>query len=540
LDVNDGFVRLTGWTREEVVGKTAHEIAIWRSVSGRHRLVHALRNNGACENLEAEFVTKYGRTIIGQMSAHVMLLKGELCVLSVTRDITQSKQDEREITHLAYYDPLTQLPNRRLLMDRLHQALATSPRHRRKGALLFVDLDDFKTLNESLGHDKGDLMLQHVARSLLACVREGDTVARLGGDEFVVLLADLSENLNEAATQAETVGDKVVAALNRTYELADSRHHSSSSIGITLFGNGPQESAEEPVKRAELAMYQAKAAGRNTLRFFDPQMQAAVSLRAALEMDLREAIQREQFVLYYQAQVTDKQCVTGVECLVRWRNPLRGIVAPGEFIQVAEETGLIIALGTWVLEAACKQLALWSHHPDNHHLTIAVNVSARQFLQRDFVDQVQAAMLRTGAPASRLKLELTESMLVSNVEDVIAKMRTLKAMGVGFSLDDFGTGYSSLYYLKRMPLDQVKIDQGFVRNILVDANDASIAKMVVALANSLGLAVIAEGVETEAQRDFLASLGCLAYQGYLFNRPMPLAEFEAFVSASCARSLEQK
>ena len=413
-------------------------------------------------------------------------------------------------------------------MDRLEQALAGGTRHQRKGALLFVDLDDFKTLNDTLGHDKGDLLLQQVATRLTTCIRDGDTVARLGGDEFVVMLEDLSENMLEAATQAETVGEKILTTLNQVYQLASHEHHSTPSIGVTLFGER-QENIDEPLKRADLAMYQAKAAGRNTLRFFDPRMQAVVTARAALELGLREALVKNQFCLHYQAQVTSEHWLTGAEVLVRWQHPQRGMVSPAEFIPLAEETGLITAIGHWVLGSACTQLAIWARQPEMAHLTIAVNVSPRQFNQRDFVNQVLTILEYTGANPEKLKLELTEGLLVSNVEDVIIKMRTLKEKGIGFSLDDFGTGYSSLSYLKRLPLDQLKIDQSFVRDILIDSNDAAIAKMVIALANSLGLAVIAEGVETEAQRDYLANQGCHAYQGYLFSRPLPLQEFESLV-----------
>jgi diguanylate cyclase (GGDEF)-like protein len=414
-------------------------------------------------------------------------------------------------------------------MDRLKQALAASYRHQRQGSLLFVDLDDFKTLNDTLGHAKGDLLLQQVASNLLNCVHEGDTVARLGGDEFLVMLEDLSDNPMQAATEAESVAEKILANLNLTYELDNDKYHSTCSIGIALFGER-KENADEPVKRAELAMYQAKSAGRNTLRFYDPQMQAEVTARAALEMDMREALVRREFLLYYQAQVTGERQITGVEALLRWRHPVRGMVAPGEFIALAESTGLILPLGQWVLEAACDQLVQWAKRPELADLTLAVNVSARQFHQRNFVDQVLAVLERTSINPGRLKIELTESVLISNVEDVIAKMNALKAVGVGFALDDFGTGFSSLSYLKRLPLDQLKIDQGFVKNILLDPNDAAIAKMVVALADSLGLLVIAEGVETEAQRELLSGLGCHAYQGYLFGRALPLAEFEELVS----------
>ena len=447
----------------------------------------------------------------------------------VFEDITERKATEHEINSLAFYDPLTRLPNRRLLLDRLKQALASSVRSGRGCALLFIDLDDFKTLNDTLGHGMGDLLLLEVAQRLATCIREEDTVSRLGGDEFVAVLETLSENMEEAAAQAEAVGRKILSVLNQTYLLAGEEHHSAASIGITLF-NDRQDTVEDLLKRADMAMYQAKAAGRNTLRFFNAEMQAAVTERAALEAGLHEAILKEQFLLYYQAQVSGDGQTTGAEVLVRWNHPQRGIVSPAEFITLAEKTGLILPLGHWVLNTACTRLALWAKQPEMARLSLAVNVSARQFHRDDFVEQVLAVLERTGADPQRLKLELTESLLISNIEDVIAKMSELKKFGVGFSLDDFGTGYSSLSYLKRLPLDQLKIDQGFVRDILVDPNDAAIAKMIVALSESLGLAVIAEGVETEAQRDFLAHHGCHACQGYLFSRPLPLDEFEVFAT----------
>ena len=434
-----------------------------------------------------------------------------------------------QIDTLAFYDPLTGLPNRRLLLDRLEQSLHVSTRHARKSALLFVDLDNFKTLNDTLGHFQGDALLVQVAQRLKTCIREGDTLARLGSDEFVVMLEDLSEDDIEAATQAETVGEKILNAFVTAFQLDQGDHHTTPSIGITLFGCETVESSEQPLKRAELAMFQAKAAGHNTLRFFDPRMQAEVSARAALEADLREAVQKQQFVLHYQPQVVGGGRMTGVEALVRWQHPKRGMVSPAEFIPLAEETGLILPMGQWVLETACAQLAQWAADPLLAQLTMAVNVSARQFQQADFVDSVLVTLERTGATPRLLKLELTESMLVDNVESIIAKMGALKARGVSFSLDDFGTGYSSLTYLKRLPLDQLKIDQGFVRNIVTDPNEAAIAKMVIALAESLGLSVIAEGVELQAQADFLAHLGCHAYQGYLFSRPLPLDALELLV-----------
>jgi diguanylate cyclase (GGDEF)-like protein len=408
-------------------------------------------------------------------------------------------------------------------MDRLGQALIASSRNGRHGGLLFVDLDDFKTLNDTFGHAEGDLLLRQVARRLTASVREGDTVARLGGDEFVVILEGLSQESSEAAAQITAVGDKILAALGQPYVLSSQEHQSTASIGATLFGE-MRESLDDLLKRADIAMYQAKSAGRNALRLFDPALQAAVIARSALEESLRQAIKRKEFLLYYQPQV-DRGCLIGAEALLRWRHPRRGIVSPGEFISLAEETGLILPLGDWVLDAACRQIAAWASRPETRHITLAVNVSARQLRQPGFVEQVIEVIGRTQANPQNLKLELTESMVVDNVEDVIAKMTALKGHGVSFSLDDFGTGYSSLSYLQRLPLDQLKIDQSFVRNVPADLNSGAIAQTIIALGRTMGLSVIAEGVETVEQRDYLARLGCHAYQGYLFGRPEPIEEF---------------
>jgi diguanylate cyclase (GGDEF)-like protein/PAS domain S-box-containing protein len=452
---------------------------------------------------------------------------GIYALCGISTDITSRKNAEDEIRQLAFFDPLTHLPNRRLLIDRMEQALAASVRHQHYGALLYIDLDHFKNLNDTLGHDTGDVLLQQVAGRLVACVREEDTVARLGGDEFVVMLSALSRNEADAAKVAESVGEKVLASFGHPFDLAGHEHRCTASIGVALFVDR-QATIEDLLKRADLSMYQAKGGGRNALRFFNPQMQIAVTQRVALENELSEAVAKNQLELYYQAQIGAGNHLSGAEVLLRWNHPQRGLVLPGEFIALAEETGLIQTLGRWVLQTTCAQLARWARRPETARLTIAVNVSARQFHQDDFVDQLLAIVDASGANPQRLKLELTESLLVTNVEDVIAKMTALKARGVGFSLDDFGTGYSSLSYLKRLPLDQLKIDQSFVRDILVDANDAAIAKMIVALADTLGLVVVAEGVETVAQQAFLARLGCHCYQGYLFSRPAPLEAFEQF------------
>ncbi|MFN9727702.1 EAL domain-containing protein [Acidovorax sp.] len=443
------------------------------------------------------------------------------------QDLSQRKAAENEINSLAYYDPLTRLPNRRLLMDRLHQALAASARHHRSGALLLLDLDNFKTLNETRGHEQGDNLLLQVAERLRACVHEDDTVSRQGGDEFVVVLEDLGDDPQQAADRTEEVCQRILQVMREPYLIDAETHHSSLSMGVAIF-SGMQDTADELLKRADLALYQAKDAGRDTLRFYDPKMQASVSARAAMELDMRTGLAEGQFELYYQPQI-DRGRITGAEALLRWRHPQSGFISPAQFIPVAETTGLIFPLGEWVLQSACKTLSRWAHQPAFAQLSLAVNVSPRQFHQSGFVPQVLAALAGSGSEGQRLKLELTESLLLADVQDTVDKMGQLRAYGVGFSLDDFGTGYSSLSYLKRLPLDQLKIDQGFVRDVLTDPNDAAIARTVVALGTSLGLRVIAEGVETQAQREFLERHDCHAWQGYLFSAPVPVADFEAMV-----------
>lgn len=533
LRTNQSLNQITALSTEEQLGRPAHFLTDkFKRDIAYVAMLNSLKERGSWQG-EVSGQRRNGEEFPAWLN--ISSVKNELGVtthfVGTFNDITLRKKAEDEIRHLAFYDPLTQLPNRRLLMDRLEQALATVTRHRRKGALLFIDLDNFKTLNDTLGHDQGDLLLQQVAERLTRCTREGDTVARLGGDEFVVMLEGLSEDMLEAGGQAETVAIKILSELNQTYWLGVNEHHSSPSIGVTLFGE-KQEMIAEPLKRADLAMYQAKEAGRNTIRFFDPKMQALVSERAALEEDLRDAMLNGQFELYYQAQFNDLGHLFGAEVLVRWMHPKRGVIAPSEFIPLAEETGLISILGYWVLHTATHQLAAWASHPILSKISIAVNVSPNQFHQKNFVEQVLDILAVSGADPNRLKVELTEGFSISDIEDVIAKMTQLKQVGVGFSLDDFGTGYSSLSYLKRLPLDQLKIDQSFVRDILVDPNDAAISRMVIVLAESLGLMAIAEGVETQEQKAFLQKQGCRAFQGYLYSRPLRLAEFERFALQS--------
>lgn len=528
LRVNRAFTENTGYTAEEALGQNPRLLksnrhppeffkAMWDTINrtgGWQGEIWDRRKDGA--EYQKWLTISAVKNAEGAVTHYI----------GAQFDITERKKAEEKINELAFFDQLTGLPNRTLLLDRLRQAMTSSSRDSRYGAVLHLDLDSFKTLNDTRGHDMGDLLLQHVAKRLTDSIRAEDTVARLGADEFVVILKNLSSEQDDAARQTELVGEKIIAAVSQPYLLADTVYSITPSIGASVF-LGDQTELETALKQADLAMDRAKKEGGNAVRFFDPDMEVSVMKRAALEKDLREAIQKRQFALHYQPQVAQSQ-LTGAEVLVRWQHPQRGLVSPAEFIPLAEETGLILPLGRWVLETACQQLAVWATRPEMAHLTIAVNVSAHQFQQADFVDQVIAVLDTTRANPQRLKIELTESMLVANVEEVIRKMLSLKAKGVGFSLDDFGTGYSSLTYLKRLPLDQLKIDQSFVREILTSSNDAAIARAVITLAQSLGLGVIAEGVETETQKDFLAASGCQAYQGYLFSRPLPLDDFEAY------------
>ena len=444
-------------------------------------------------------------------------------------DISARKAAEEEARYLAFYDALTGLPNRRLLTDRLQQVMAGSARTGLNAAVLFVDIDNFKTLNDSRGHEVGDLLLVEVAQRLRACLREQDTVARLGGDEFVLVLQNLSPDATEAAAQVRTLGELLLTQLRMSYRLAGQDHHFTASIGATLLRH--QATVDEVLKQADLAMYRAKDAGRNTLRFFDPDMQEAVNQRALLETELHDGLRNGQFLLLYQPQVDSDGQITGAEVLLRWKHPEKGLVSPALFVPLAEDTGLILPLGYWAMETALRQQARWRTDPRLAHLTLAINVSARQFHQEDFVAQVLDLIGSTGADPAHIKLELTESLLLQDVAGVIATMQALKRHGLGFSLDDFGTGYSSLSYLKRLPLDQIKIDQGFVHDVMLDPKDAAIAHTIIALANMLGLGVIAEGVETPEHHRFLMEHGCRAFQGYLFGRPEPLELFEQRVRA---------
>jgi diguanylate cyclase (GGDEF)-like protein/PAS domain S-box-containing protein len=529
LRVNNAFTEITGYSAEEAVGQTPRLLRsghhdddfyrkMWKTISISGSWQGEIWNRRKSGEIYPEWLNITAvKSDVGGVTHYVGTLT----------DITARKAAEAKIEQLAFYDQLTSLPNRRLLLDRLQQALASNARSERAGALMLIDLDNFKVLNDTRGHGEGDLLLQQVAKRLVDCVREGDTVARLGGDEFVVILSGLSMPLVEAAEQTGAIGKKILAALSMPYQLGGYEFVSTSSVGATLFFD-TQQPKEELLKQADISMYEAKKSGGDALRFFDRKMQETVNARAALEKELRTAIEEQQFQLHYQVQMKldDIPKVLGAEALLRWRHPDRGIVTPATFIPLAEETGLILPIGQWVLETACGQIKAWQDRVDTRKFVIAINVSAIQFHQEEFVDQVKSTVRKYQINPALLKLELTESIFLERIEEAVARMNALKEVGVQFSLDDFGTGYSSLQYLKRLPLNQVKIDQSFVRDIATDSSDTAIVRTIIAMAQSLDLDVIAEGVESEVQKELLADMGCTHCQGYLFGRPVSIEQFE--------------
>ncbi|MBX9914773.1 MAG: EAL domain-containing protein [Pseudomonadaceae bacterium] len=519
---------------EQLLGHTVHEVMPAQAARVVMASLAEAAAQGTAQGGQICLPLSTGESWFELSVARKKSLDGEgLRFIVLSRDITERKQAQAEIEHLAFFDALTGLPNRRLLLDRLQHALAASTRYGTYGALMFIDLDHFKVLNDTRGHVAGDLLLQEVAQRLRASVRGEDSVARLGGDEFVLMLQGLAQDAASAAAQVAAVGEQVLSRLSQVYLLDGFQHHCTASIGVSLFCGDGQD-VGELLKCADAAMYAAKNTGRNALAFFDPAMQATLQARAELGNELREALQQGQLQLYYQAQINSEHGVVGAEILLRWPHPVRGMVSPAQFIPLAEDNGLIVPIGQWVLEQACAQLQAWQKHPLASTLPLSVNVSARQFRQPDFVEQVRQCLQRSGIDPAQLKLELTESLVLDNVESVIGTMHALKALGVRFSMDDFGTGYSSLSYLKRLPLDQLKIDQSFVRDIVTDPGDAVIVKTIIGMAHNLGLEVIAEGVETEAQRQLLLDYDCRMFQGYLFGRPLPLAEFEALLQRMAA------
>ncbi|HEY0665171.1 MAG TPA: EAL domain-containing protein [Gallionella sp.] len=526
--VSDSLLRISGYRRDELINASISKVLKSESLDLARRMAAAKLNaEKQVTRYELEMTDKEGRQIPLELVSTLIYKNGQAVgVQGIGRDISERKAAEEKIQQLVFHDPLTHLPNRRLLLDRLQQAFASCSRTGRKGALLFIDLDNFKTLNDTLGHLKGDMLLKHVAERLTSCIREGDTVARLGGDEFVVMLENLETQAIEAARQTESVGENILRALNQPYELAEQIFHCSASIGATLIDENTQ-GAEELLKQADIAMYQSKRAGRNALRFFDQKMQDTITARVILEGELHRALEEQHFQLHYQIQMDKFRQALGAEALIRWVHPTHGLISATQFVPLAEETGLILHIGQWVLESACIQLKRWALNEHTRNLILAVNVSAKQFHQPDFVAQVRAAVQRHDIDPRLLKLELTESLLLEDSAATILTMNELKEFGIKLSLDDFGTGYSSLQYLKKLPLYEIKIAQSFVNDLAHDSNDAAIVQTIIAMAGTLGLGVIAEGVETAEQHEFLDSSGCDVYQGHLFGKPMPIEQFDA-------------
>lgn len=529
IEASDSFCTMLGFQREEVVGM---HVTRWDARLSAPELTRSIGQLLAQQPRRYQFETlhrrKDGSIFEVEVSSYPIQLNGKQVLFSSSRDITQRKAADEKINQLAFYDHLTGLPNRRLLLDRLQHALASFARSGRKGVLLYIDLNNFRTLNDTLGHVIGDSLLKMVGERLVSCVRADDTVARPGGDEFAVILEDLSDNDLEAATKTESICAKILATLNQPYQLGEHEYQCTISIGGSQFSDS-LHSAEELLKQAEIAMYQAKKIDRNMLRYFSPQMQESINARVALENELQRALVNREFCLHYQVQIDSRGCPEGAEALVRWQHPREGLVAPAKFIALAEETGLIIPLGNWMLESACEQLKQWERDVSTRNLVLSVNVSARQFSQTNFVDNLSEIIRRHEIVPGLLELELTESLLLENIDEAIQKMGRLRKLGVRFSLDDFGTGYSSLQYLKRLPLNELKIDQSFVRDIAYNSSDSAIVSTIIAMARSFGLEVIAEGVETEEQRQLLLDKGCTRFQGYLFSKPVPAEQFQSML-----------
>ena len=525
LRVNKAFTEITGYSQEQVMGKNPRILssgrhdqafyqALWDQLLSTGRFEGELWNRRQNGEIYPEWQTI---TAVKNDAAEVNYY---VCVFS---DITEKKNAESKIHAMAFYDSLTNLPNRRLLLDRFDQELATAKRHKQFGAVLFLDLDHFKSLNDSQGHLAGDELLIQVATRLVSMLREEDTPARLGGDEFVVLLHAASESVSTVVDQAWVVAEKIKDTLNEPFVLNANPYQLSTSIGIALFPDN-HKSPETILQQADTAMYRSKTSGRNAISFFNPGMQEAADLRLKLEQDIRTAIENNQFILFYQPQVDAKGSVVSMEALIRWEHPEKGILPPADFIPVAEESGLILGMGQWILLEACNRIKAWQNAGVNPP-RIFVNVGPRQFRQPDFVEQVKHAIDTNGIAPQRLGIELTESVMIIDMDDTLAKIQALKALGIAVAVDDFGTGYSSLMYLKQLPIDTLKIDQRFVRDILTDANSAVIVETIIAMARHLDLSVIAEGVETPRQLALLRQQGCPAFQGNYFSHPLPAARY---------------
>ena len=530
LSANPTFSLISGYSVEEIVGQSPRILQSGKHDARFYKLIG--KTILKKDHWEGEIWNRHKNGDIYSVHTTITAVKNSSGIITnyvyTMIDMTASKQAHQEIERLAFYDSLTSLPNRRLLLERLKSALIKSQRSGLSGAIIFIDLDNFKTLNDTLGHDIGDILLIHVARRLEECLRECDTKARIGGDEFVVLLENLDSDATEALSKAELISHKILTALAQSYVLNNHTYRTTPSMGVTLF-EGNQFSSDELLKQADIAMYQAKTGGRNTLCFFNPAMQDRINARVTLENDLHIAIAENQFILYYQPQIIHNQAINQAEVLIRWLHPEQGIISPLDFIPLSEETGLILKIGQWVLETACQQIKDWENLEEPKNIQLAVNISILQFRQPNFVEHIHELLQRIPINPNFLKLELTESLVINDINDTLNKMHRLRAMGVRFSMDDFGTGYSSLSSLKKLPFDQIKIDQSFIRDILTCSDDVVIVQTIISMAKNIGVEVVAEGVETEQQRLLLSELGCQLCQGYLYSKPLPINAFEAFL-----------
>ena len=536
VEFNPAAERIFGYAKEDVIGKSLADIMVPPALrqahtDKHHQFVLTGKKNMFDRRIELSAMHADGTEFPVELTLTSLKSNGETLVTGFIRDISQQKKAQQEIENFAYYDALTGLPNRRLLMDRFQRAVVSSKRAKTFCAMIFIDLDHFKLLNDTKGHDVGDQLLVEVANRIQQAIREGDTVARLSGDEFIIVIENLDTEENSAYKQINDIAQKLLLELNKSYQLDMLEFNTTVSIGVTLF-NSDQLSFEDHLRHADTAMYQSKAAGRNTYRVYDQITQDNIERSFTIESTLQQALKESAFYVHYQSIVDVHQKVIAAEILLRWTHPVLGNISPSEFIPIAEKNNQIIRIGHWVLREACEQLKKWESSPKLSKIRISVNISAKQFLYVHFVQELRDVIATTGINPDLLKLELTETAVIDNIDDVIHKINLLKEIGVRIALDDFGMGHSSLVYLKKLPVTQIKIDQSFVNDLLTDSNDAAIIQMILAIGKAIQCNIVAEGVEQLEQFKTLKKFGCLYFQGYYFSKPIPATDFEKMVEQS--------